>query len=249
MCFSFNKKQFQIHFSLLKKSWDWSFLTPLICGILSALILFIIFAGEWIEQNSLIFYSFISGLVLAGLIPPFQQMEKSMRTLLFFLTSFVVNFALFTYGKTAFIISNEIPSFFFAPIGFLASMALIVPGVSGSYLLLILGLYEKTLFALKQLNLFIISFFMLGVILGFILTAKWIQKMLENYWNQSLAVILGLMLGSLYSLYPLKESPLSWNQDQKLFITCAGLGFFLFLFFHFYLGKGNSIDKLKKETS
>ena len=129
----------------------------------------------------------------------------------------------------------------FIPVGFLIAMALIVPGISGSYLLLIFGLYEKTLLALKQLNVLVIVFFALGVFLGFIATAKWIQKMLKRYWNQSLAVILGLMAGSLYAVYPLNDedlergmfsNPLFWSRDQIEFVVFAFLG----CFFAFSLG-------------
>ncbi|MBC6415431.1 MAG: DUF368 domain-containing protein [Bdellovibrionales bacterium] len=238
-CFSFNKKQIHFHFSKLQNTWDWSFLIPLMFGVLSAPIGFILFTLEWIEKNNFIFYSLICGLVLASMISPFKQMKKSLQTFLFFFVSLIFNLAIFFYGKEFFILSKEIPSFLFFPIGFIVSIAFLVPGLSGSYLLLILGLYEKTLLAFKNLDFFIIGFFLLGGISGFILSAKGIQKLLQNYWNQSLACILGLILGSLYSLYPLKTHPFIWDREQKLFLFYMTVGFLLFLLFHFYLGKKN----------
>ena len=227
LCLSLNRKSMKSNFLILKRAWDWKFLTPLIFGIFLALVLFISLASGWIQENSLIFYSLIFGLILASMISPLQQIKKSFLTLLLFFMSFIFNLFLFIFGKDFFSISGELTPLLFLPVGFLISTALIVPGISGSYLLLLLGLYEKTLLALKQLDVLIICFFSLGVFLGFILTAKLIQKMLKNYFNQSLAVILGLIFSSLYAIYPL-DSVWSFNREQRIFWLYMLIGFFLF---------------------
>ena len=234
LCFSFNKNQFKTNFLILKNSWDWPFLIPLIIGALMALVLFVSLAGDFINQYFLEFYSIVFGLILGSVIPTFQQTQKSLSFFLFLFGSFFLNFILFAFGSELFAVPKELSNLIFLPVGFLASMALIVPGISGSYLLLVLGLYEKTLFALKSLDFFVISLFAIGVILGFLLTAKLIQKMLNKYWNQSLAVILGLMLGSLYAVYPLEKNSLSdlFNKSHALFLIYMLAGFFCFIAFH-----------------
>ena len=244
LCFSFNKSQIKTNLTLLKNSWDWPFLTPLVIGAFTALILFVSLAGDFITQYSFEFYSIIFGLILASAIPTLQSAKKSLSFFLLLFGSFFLNFVLFAFGSefistgAEFISTKkEVSSLIFLPVGFLISIALIVPGISGSYLLLVLGLYEKTLAELKSLNLFVISLFTFGVMLGFLLTAKLIQKMLKKYWNQSLAVIIGLMLGSLYAVYPLEKSSLSdflvFNKNHTLFLVYMLSGFSCFMAFHF----------------
>ena len=253
LCFSFNKNQLKTNLSVLKNSWDWPFLIPLMLGALTALILFVILAGDFIKEYSFEFYSVIFGLILGSLIPAFQAVQKSLSFYFYLALSFFLNFILFAFAPEFVSPPKEVSALTFLPVGFLVSMALIVPGVSGSYLLLVLGLYEKTLSALKSLDFFILSIFALGVLLGFLLTAKLIQKMLKKYWNQSLAVILGLMLGSLYAVYPLEKSSLNdfllLNKKQALFLIYMLLGFVCFILFHFVLffrKKINAREVIKK---
>ena len=245
-CFSFNKKQLTTNFSLLKKTWDWPFLIPLITGALIALVLFVSLAGDFINQYSLEFYSIIFGLILASAIPALQSAQKNLSFFLFLFSSFFINFALFAFGSgftsadSEFASSpKEVSTLIFLPVGFLVSMALIVPGISGSYLLLVLGLYEKTLSALKSLDFFVMAVFVFGVLLGFLLSAKLIQKMLKKYWNPSLAVILGLMLGSLYAVYPLEKNSLNdflvFNKSLAVFSAYMLGGFVCFIALHFTL--------------
>ena len=246
LCFSFNKKQIKTNFALLKNSWDWPFLIPLMIGAFTALILFVSLAGSFITQYSFEFYSIIFGLILASTLLTLQSAKKSLSFLLLLFSSFFLNFILFAFGSEFIPTGSELTSaqkevstLIFLPVGFLISMALIVPGISGSYLLLVLGLYEKTLAALKSLDWLVISVFTFGVMLGFLLTAKLIQKMLKKYWNQSLAVIIGLMLGSLYAVYPLEKSSLSdflvFNKNHALFLFYMLAGCVCFLALHFFL--------------
>ena len=235
LCFSFNKAQIKSNLSFLKNSWDWSFLIPLMLGALLALILFIKWADFLINKYFLEFYSVIFGLILGTVLFTFQKAQKNKIFFLFFLGSFFLNFILFSYGFE-FSYFKDSPAFIFLPVGFLLSIALIVPGLSGSYLLLILGLYEQTIGILKNLEFFVIFIFIIGMAFGFVLTAKLMQKMLDKYFNQSVAVILGLMLGSLYSIYPLEKSSLTdffaFNKNQDLFLIYMLAGFLCFMFFH-----------------
>ena len=210
-----------------------AFLFPLLVGMSLAIVLFIRFAGDWIQTYSLIFYSFILGLILASLIRPFQQVQKSFHTFLLFMLSFSLNLALFTLDSEIF--SIQASPLLFAPIGFLVAMTLIIPGISGSYLLLVLGLYETTLLALKNLDRLIISLFLLGVTFGFVLTAKAIKKILTRHWDRSLAIILGLILASIYSIYPLKNKGFAWSEKHLTFFIWMSLGFLSFLLLHLSL--------------
>ena len=233
LCFSLKKSQIKKTALFYKKTWDWGFLPPLAFGMILSIALFVAFAGAFIKQYSLEFYSLIFGLVLSSLFKPFKEMKKNTKTFSLFGLSFLVNFLLFVFSESFLRFSGEVSVLLFLPIGFLVSMALIVPGISGSYLLLILGLYEETLSALKERNILVICFFLIGLISGTLSIAKFIQKMMKSYFNESLAIILGLILASLYAVYPLpKESLddlLTFDAKKRIFLFCSLSSFFVFI--------------------
>ena len=222
LCLTFKKQQIKESLLFFLTSWDWTFLIPLGFGIVFSGILFIAFAPQLIEQYSLQFYSLVCGLVLASLFKPFKEMKKTAKTFFLFFISFVINFILFAFGENLSLFSGDSVFLIFFPVGFLVSSALIVPGLSGSYLLVLFGLYEKTLLALREGDFLIIIFFLSGAIAGVFSVAKLIQRMIKNHFDESMAVILGLILSSLYAIYPLpKESItdiLSFDMQKKIFL-------------------------------
>ncbi len=90
-------------------------------------------------------------------------------------------------------------SLFFA--GWLASMSMLLPGISGSLVLLILGYYTTAIAALKGLNLPIILVIGAGVAVGFIVSSKVIKFVLFHYPKMTFAAIIGLVIGSTAVVY------------------------------------------------
>ncbi|WBL17417.1 DUF368 domain-containing protein [Sutcliffiella sp. NC1] len=86
--------------------------------------------------------------------------------------------------------------------GWLASMAMLLPGISGSLVLVILGMYTTATTALSELNFPIIVSIGLGVIVGFILSSKIIKFLLYTFPKATFAVIIGLVIGSTYAVFP-----------------------------------------------
>jgi putative membrane protein len=89
---------------------------------------------------------------------------------------------------------------FFA--GWAGSMAMLLPGISGSFILLVLGVYSTAIGALSNLNLPIIAVIGAGVIVGFIVSSKAISYLLKHFTYITFAVIIGLIVGSLFVIYP-----------------------------------------------
>ena len=239
LCLSFRKEQIKQSILFFWTTWDWAFLIPLGFGVVCSGVIFIAFASPLIEKHSLEFYSIIFGLVLASVFKPFKEMKKSIKTFLLFFASFAINTLCFIFGANLFLFSGEPVAFVFLPVGFVISTALIIPGLSGSYLLLIFGLYEKTLLALKQGEFFVICFFFIGVILGVFSIAKLIQRMIQNYFHETMAIILGLILGSLYAVYP-KESLgdlLFFDAPKKIFLLYSLISFCVFMIFNLFYEK------------
>lgn len=83
-----------------------------------------------------------------------------------------------------------------------AVCALVLPGVSGSFFLLAVGLYSATLAAVSDRNLAYIAVFAAGALTGIVLFVRALEKLLTNHRTMTLSVMAGLMLGSLRALWP-----------------------------------------------
>lgn len=86
--------------------------------------------------------------------------------------------------------------------GIIIAVALILPGISGSFMLLILGLYSTVINAVTKLNILILFPILLGVIVGTIGTAKVIEKLLDKYPEPTYMIIFGFILGSVFKVFP-----------------------------------------------
>ena len=125
--------------------------------------------------------------------------------------------------------------------------AMILPGISGSFLLLLMGLYFDILHAIKTFNIPILMTFSLGCAVGLILFTRLLNYILKYYYNATLAFLTGLIAGSLYGIWPFKTLitikgmnfygcnilPVSFDFNFIMtIITClsgAGLVFLLFM--------------------
>ena len=117
----------------------------------------------------------------------------------------------------------------------IAISAMVLPGISGSTLLLIFGLYVPIIGALKELMhmnfsyLPVVIIFIIGVIAGIIICVKLIRKALEKYRAQTVYCIIGLMIGSLYSIVmgpttlEIPKDPMSISTFSILFFIIGGV--------------------------
>jgi putative membrane protein len=89
--------------------------------------------------------------------------------------------------------------------GFLGISAMILPGISGAFILLILGKYKMIIGALSDLDFVIIGVFILGAIVGILTLVRAIAWLLNKYHDLAVAVLAGFMMGSLNKIWPWKE--------------------------------------------
>ena len=99
--------------------------------------------------------------------------------------------------------------------GALAICAMILPGLSGAFILLLLGAYQYMLTALVELELLTIIVFMLGCVCGLLAFSRLLAWLLRNYHQLSYSLIIGLLLGSLSVLWP-------WQQVLEVFTDADG---------------------------
>lgn len=109
--------------------------------------------------------------------------------------------------------------------GILASSAMLLPGISGSFILLLLGVYSTVTFAISEVVRFnfqalpVIMLVGFGVLVGFIVASKLIKYLLTHYTYFTYAAILGLVIGSLFSVFPgLPTSGLTWIVSMSTLI-------------------------------
>lgn len=98
--------------------------------------------------------------------------------------------------------------------GILAAVALVLPGISVSFMLLVMGLYETIVEALGNFRLGILIPFGIGVLLGIILTTKLLELAMERYPQPTYLMILGFIIGSVGEIFPGIPEGMEW-------ITCS----------------------------
>jgi putative membrane protein len=89
--------------------------------------------------------------------------------------------------------------------GFIAICAMLLPGISGSFILLLMGLYPVFLQAINDLDIVKLLWFGTGCICGLVVFSRFILWLLNRYHNRTMAVAVGMLLGSLYVTWPWKE--------------------------------------------
>ncbi|MDX1695760.1 MAG: DUF368 domain-containing protein, partial [Ketobacteraceae bacterium] len=98
--------------------------------------------------------------------------------------------------------------------GALAICAMILPGVSGSFILLMLGMYSQVLGAIKSLDFVTMGIFGAGCVIGLLSFSRVLNWLLKHYHEMTMAVLTGRMLGSLNKVWPWKQT-LSYRVNSK----------------------------------
>lgn len=185
------------------------FLIPLGVGIGTALLLFSRLIDYLLTYHIVPTQFFFIGLVLGVL--PFLSREAGMARNFGPLHYVLLAAVGISLAATAFLSPAEsepirelnatnAPGLFFA--GWLGSMAMLLPGISGSFVLLLLGAYSTAIAALSDLNLPIIAVIGAGVGVGFIISSKVIHYLLSRIPTVMYAIIIGLIAGSVFVIFP-----------------------------------------------
>ena len=120
--------------------------------------------------------------------------------------------------------------------GFISAVAMIIPGVSGSFVMVLIGTYASVIGAIKELDFAILIPTAIGVIAGLVLGARLITFLLKKYRLMVFSAILGLVAGSLYAIYP---AGAGLNADTFIGIAVMILGFFV----SFIVGKHTKVEE------
>ena len=114
--------------------------------------------------------------------------------------------------------------------GVLAGGSMIVPGISGSFLLVLLGQYQLVISAVADHRLDVLAIVAAGAVAGILSFARLIQYLLRRFPSQTIYFILGLVIASLYPIFPgLPKSAVHFTAGTLLVLCGIGLSFFLFV--------------------
>ena len=200
------------------KSLDLGFFIPLILGIGIALYIASYFIPYLLQQYFVFTMSFFIGLVVASAFYIFTHITQHNKfNHLMGVFGFVLGFSL------AYIIPLEAtPTYLFIFLaGFIALCATLLPGISGSYILLILGQYEfvyTSIHMISERYMYLLAFFV-GALLGIMLMARIVSYALHHWKSPTLYLLLGLVLGSLNT--PVKRiisDEFVWSLGNSLFV-------------------------------
>lgn len=199
----FLKLVYKRKFNEALKIIPFSFLVPLAFGLFTAVFVFAQVLTFLFSEYAQFVWSFFFGLVLAS---TFVILKKVMKWDLSDRASFVLS-ALVTFivvGMIPIETPNTIPFMFLS--GAIAICAMIMPGISGSFILLLLGKYQQLLQAVTERDFLTLGVFMLGAIVGLAIFARVLSWLFKNHHDISIAILAGVMLGSVRKLWPWQET-------------------------------------------
>lgn len=203
----------------LKTAWNQynlSFLTALFLGVAIS-VLSLAKVITWLLENKPIFvWSFFFGLVVASILYVGKQITKwDIKTIV----AIIIAASIAYYITLAKPIGSPESIWFLFFAGFIAIIAMILPGISGAFILLLLGAYKPVIGAIDELSIGIstmdwailsqallkIGVFMLGAIVGLKAFSSVLNWLFKNHKNLILATLTGFMIGALNKIWPWKE--------------------------------------------
>jgi putative membrane protein len=235
------------------------FLAPLLIGVFLGILIFgkvLYFVFEEYPMEACFIFM---GLILGGIPALFKEMEKKGEKKLnvpTFLLSFFASVILFVLGNGVFNIDfssnlgNKGLAFVLLFLtGVIFAAGKIIPGISSSFMLMLIGMYQFLLnilnnpFGLSTTEYLQLIPFGLGIIVGSILLINFIQYLLKNYYTKTYSIIIGFVIGSLAAIYP----GFSFDSHGYIGLLLMIIGFFITYKFTLAGEKGHksklSIDK------
>lgn len=190
---------------------DWWLLLPVAVGMLAVVFSMAGIMESFVTDQPVASKALFMGMIAMSVLIPFQEIRpgamerpgmrgKAVAVFVFFA---VATFWLTSLPQATLSSDPSLLVVFFA--ASIAICALVLPGVSGSFFLLVVGLYAPTMAAVDQRNFAYLGVFMLGALLGIVLFVRLLEWLLEHKHTVTLVAMAGLLLGSLRALWPWQD--------------------------------------------
>lgn len=190
-------------FSAFWKQLNGNFLVALLTGILISFVSFMRLAKYLIEEHPILIWSFFFGLIVASIFFVGKQIKTwNLGTIVSLILGTLAAYYITTLSSMA---NNDSTLFLFFA-GAIAICAMILPGISGSFILVILGAYKTLSDALHDFDFKRIAIFAVGALIGLLSFSRVLKWLFKHYKNTTLAVLTGFIFGSLNKIWPWKET-------------------------------------------
>lgn len=208
----FLRALFQFNIRKIFEIVNWKFLLALLIGIGTAVVT--LSSGlEWLLENQPVYlWSFFFGLVLASVYTVSKRINQWRPPLLLIL-GLATLAAFFLVGAVPLDTPNDWWFLFLS--GALAICAMILPGISGAFILVLLGKYQFVLSAVNSRDIISIGIVGIGAVIGLVTFAQIIGYFFKRYHDYTIAALTGLMIGSLRKIWP-------WRMDVAWLTDAAG---------------------------
>ena len=194
-----------------------AFLLALLAGIATSIFSLAQIVSWLLEQYPVPLWAFFFGLILASAFVLLQEVVQWSAAVVLSLIAGVA-IALFIALSPVMQLDIGLAGVFLA--GFVAICAMILPGISGSFILVLLGMYSTVLAAIKSLDLLFILVFVLGAGSGLLCFSRLLHWLLQRFHQATMALLTGFLFGSLAVVWPWKRV-LDWVENSHGELTPA----------------------------
>ncbi|WP_323847249.1 DUF368 domain-containing protein [Microbulbifer magnicolonia] len=186
-----------------------SFLLALFSGVLLSIFSLARLIGHLLHTYPIVVWAFFFGLVLASAVPILRSIPRWSLSVVLFLLIGIATAVVISELRPGQIPATPLTLFLS---GALAICAMILPGISGAFILLLIGIYPRVLAAVHEMQLLNLLCFAAGAATGLLLFSRLLSWLMHNYIARTLAFLAGILLGSLKIIWPWKL-PLAGSGD------------------------------------
>lgn len=205
------KYLFKGEFTEFGRRTDFRFFVTIMLGVVVGMVFTAIFLKSAIKSYEVYVWAFFIGLIIASVINVMRSIEKvSVKNVIILLIGFVISFILSIHLNP---VSNDSFLYLFL-CGVVGASGMVVPGISGSHLMLLMGNYElivtQAIPDMTRASTFMFGFriigpFLLGSVISIVSFSYLLSWLMKDFRNETLSALSGFMLGSLPVVYPWKE--------------------------------------------
>mgnify|MGYP001319436046 FL=1 len=201
------------------KKLNGNFLLALVSGIGISLISFVKISANFLESFPLFIWSFFLGLIFATVNVIYKLINQWSSLNFFFLIISII----FSYFLSSFSIyeTDEISLLYILFSGVIASSAMILPGISGSLILVILGVYAYLIKSLDNLEMIVIFTFISGALVGLLGFSRILKYLFNKHRDTTYTIMLGLVIGSIEKVWPWNKSFSTELSNLNLFLSIS----------------------------
>lgn len=171
------------------------FLIALGTGILVAILALSSLLEHWLETQPTFVFAFFGGLIIASVVAIGAKVQWTRNAIIAGVVGTVGAFLIVGLPSLGDQLGHSYPILFVS--GAIAICAMILPGISGSFILLILGQYDYVLSAVRSFDLLSLMSVAAGAVIGIVSFSRVLSWLLDRYENTTIALLVGFMLGSL----------------------------------------------------